>query len=117
MNSNNPEIRRKVPGNAALTDESHETIVSVPQTFDPLEAKKPSIEPILEAVHLKEDFPLRTIKLFGPTQAVHAVEDTSLALYPGKAIALVEVAKLLLPVCWGDCMSRQEERFTSMGSL
>src|SRR6266571_6243134 len=45
--------------------------------------------PVLQAVHLKKDFPLRTIRLSGPAQAVHAVEDTSLALYPGKATALV----------------------------
>jgi peptide/nickel transport system ATP-binding protein len=51
--------------------------------------EKLSKDPILEAVHLKKDFPLHAIKLFGPAQAVHAVEDTSLALYPGKATALV----------------------------
>ncbi len=45
--------------------------------------------PVLQAVHLKKDFPLRAIRLFGPAQTVHAVEDTSLALYPGKATALV----------------------------
>jgi peptide/nickel transport system ATP-binding protein len=89
MNSNNPEIGREVPGNAALTDELNETVVSMSQTFESFEAGKPSIEPILEAVHLKKDFPLRAIKLFGPAQAVHAVEDASLALYPGKATALV----------------------------
>ena len=46
-------------------------------------------EPVLEAVHLKKDFPLHGVQLFGTAQAVHAVEDTSLALYPGKAVALV----------------------------
>ena len=45
--------------------------------------------PVLQAVHLKKDFPLRAIRLFGPAQTVHAVEDTSLALYPGKVTALV----------------------------
>src|SRR5438552_13549095 len=44
---------------------------------------------VLQALHLKKDFPLRAIRLFGPAQAVHAVEDTSLALYPGKATAFV----------------------------
>jgi hypothetical protein len=38
------------------------------------------VEPILEAVHLRKYFPLRGIKLLGPQQVVHAVEDTSLAL-------------------------------------
>jgi peptide/nickel transport system ATP-binding protein len=45
--------------------------------------------PILEARHLRKYFPLRNIKLFGPKSVVHAVEDTSLALYPGRALALV----------------------------
>jgi peptide/nickel transport system ATP-binding protein len=89
MSSNNADIEREVPGNTALTDESNETNISVPQTFEPAREEKPSNEPILEAVHLKKDFTLRAIKLFGPAQAVHAVEDTSLALYPGRATALV----------------------------
>jgi ABC-type glutathione transport system ATPase component len=45
--------------------------------------------PILEAVHLRKMFPLSSLNLFGAKQAVHAVEDTSLALYPGRATALV----------------------------
>src|SRR5712671_4508873 len=46
-------------------------------------------EPILEAVHLRKLFPLRSLNLFGEKHAVHAVEDTSLTLYPGRATALV----------------------------
>src|SRR6266704_2480023 len=46
-------------------------------------------EPILEAVHLRKEFPLRKVNLFGPSRAVHAVEDASLALRPGIATALV----------------------------
>ena len=45
--------------------------------------------PILEAVHLRKMFPLRSWNLSGPKRAVHAVEDASLALYPGRATALV----------------------------
>src|SRR5438445_12175009 len=45
--------------------------------------------PVLEAVHLRKEFPLHTIKLFGPSRVVHAVEDASLALRPGHATALV----------------------------
>lgn len=45
--------------------------------------------PILEAVKLRKDFPVRALHWFGSPRAVHAVEDTSLALYPGKATALV----------------------------
>ncbi len=44
---------------------------------------------ILEAEHIRKLFPLRQARLFGPARAVHAVEDTSLALYPGRATALV----------------------------
>src|ERR1700730_6268797 len=49
----------------------------------------PTGAPILEARHLRKYFPLRGVKLFGPKSVVHAVEDTSLALYPGRALALV----------------------------
>src|SRR5712691_9404727 len=45
--------------------------------------------PILEAVHLRKMFPLHSWNLLGAKQAVHAVEDASLALYPGRATALV----------------------------
>ncbi len=45
--------------------------------------------PILEAIHLQKYFPVRKSKLFGLPAVVHAVEDTSLALYPGRALALV----------------------------
>ena len=46
-------------------------------------------EPILEAAHLRKEFPLHKLKLFGPPRMVHAVEDASLALRPGHATALV----------------------------
>src|SRR5436189_1252872 len=48
-----------------------------------------SIPAILEAVHLRKYFPLRQFNLSGASEAVRAVEDTSLALYPGRALALV----------------------------
>jgi peptide/nickel transport system ATP-binding protein len=89
MSSNNPEIRLEVPGNAAITEESTVASSGPLPTSMPSGEVHPPVTPILEAVHLKKDFPLRAIKLVGPAQAVHAVEDTSLALYPGKATALV----------------------------
>ncbi|HEY6410677.1 MAG TPA: ABC transporter ATP-binding protein [Ktedonobacteraceae bacterium] len=89
MSGNNAETQRVVPGNAATTDGANGITASAPQTFAPGEVVKPSGKPILEAVHLKKDFPLRAVRWFGPARAVHAVEDTSLALYPGKATALV----------------------------
>ncbi|HEU5383459.1 MAG TPA: ABC transporter ATP-binding protein [Ktedonobacteraceae bacterium] len=46
------------------------------------------LTPILEAVHLQKHFPVGQ-RLLGPSKVVHAVEDTSLGLYPGKATALV----------------------------
>src|SRR6266704_5507442 len=45
--------------------------------------------PILEAQHLRKIFPLRNLNFLGAQQSVHAVEDTSLALFPGRATALV----------------------------
>jgi len=89
MNSNNPEIGQEVPAHTAVTDDSHEAVAIGQQALASFGEEQPSSDPILEAVHLKKDFPLRAIKLFGAAQAVHAVEDTSLALYPGKATALV----------------------------
>src|SRR5579872_863845 len=44
---------------------------------------------ILEAEHLRKLFPLRQLNPFATTRAVHAVEDTTLSLYPGRATALV----------------------------
>jgi peptide/nickel transport system ATP-binding protein len=49
----------------------------------------PALSPALEARHLRKYFPLRQVSLFSKRRVVHAVEDTSLALYPGRALALV----------------------------
>jgi peptide/nickel transport system ATP-binding protein len=46
-------------------------------------------EPVLEAVHMRKVFPLRKLRFWGQERSVKAVEDTSLVLYPGRAIALV----------------------------
>jgi peptide/nickel transport system ATP-binding protein len=46
-------------------------------------------QPILETEHLRKIFPLRQGNPLGARLGVHAVEDTSLALYPGRALALV----------------------------
>ncbi len=45
--------------------------------------------PILEAVHLRKLFPVRSMNPLGAKRFVHAVEDASIALYPGHATALV----------------------------
>ncbi|MGZ3715180.1 MAG: oligopeptide/dipeptide ABC transporter ATP-binding protein [Ktedonobacterales bacterium] len=46
--------------------------------------------PILQADHLRKYFPVHGgLRIGGPKRVVHAVEDTSLALYPGHALALV----------------------------
>ncbi|HXX77449.1 MAG TPA: ATP-binding cassette domain-containing protein, partial [Ktedonobacteraceae bacterium] len=89
MSSNDLEAGHEVPGNTAVTEESNATSSGPLQTSASSGEVNPPVAPILEAVHLKKDFPLRAIKLLGPAQSVHAVEDTSLALYPGKATALV----------------------------
>jgi peptide/nickel transport system ATP-binding protein len=77
-------------------------------------------EPLLEAVHLRKEFPLRKVKLFGAPRAVHAVEDASLALRPGRATALVGesgsgkttvarlLARLYIPTA-GTIRYREEE--------
>jgi peptide/nickel transport system ATP-binding protein len=49
----------------------------------------PARPAVLEAIHLRKYFPLRQFNPFGQRNIVHAVEDTSLALYPGRALALV----------------------------
>ncbi|GCF08454.1 ABC transporter ATP-binding protein [Dictyobacter arantiisoli] len=46
-------------------------------------------QPVLEAVHLHKEFPINQMKLGSRSASVHAVEDTTLALYPGRATALV----------------------------
>jgi peptide/nickel transport system ATP-binding protein len=46
-------------------------------------------EAVLEARHLQKLFPLRRVNPFGAQRAVRAVEDSSFALYPGRATALV----------------------------
>jgi peptide/nickel transport system ATP-binding protein len=45
--------------------------------------------PILEAAHLRKLFPVHNLNPLRPKEAVHAVEDASLKLYPGRATALV----------------------------
>ncbi|HET8912191.1 MAG TPA: oligopeptide/dipeptide ABC transporter ATP-binding protein [Ktedonobacteraceae bacterium] len=43
----------------------------------------------MEAEHLSKVFPINQARFLGSARGVHAVEDTSLALYPGRATALV----------------------------
>ncbi|GCE26907.1 dipeptide/oligopeptide/nickel ABC transporter ATP-binding protein [Dictyobacter alpinus] len=45
--------------------------------------------PVLEAEHLRKEFPINGTNPFGAKKVVHAVEDASFALYPGQATALV----------------------------
>lgn len=45
--------------------------------------------PVLEAVNLRKYFPVRRLTPGAPKQVVRAVEDMSLALIPGQALALV----------------------------
>src|SRR5207302_8377921 len=63
--------------------------VEFPTMPDATGSEERTIAPILEAVHLRKYFPVRGVKLFGAKSVVHAVEQTSLALYPGRALALV----------------------------
>ncbi len=45
--------------------------------------------PVLEAEHLRKEFPVHRGTPFGPRRAVKAVEDVSLSLRPGRVTALV----------------------------
>ena len=60
-------------------------------TEQPLQqaSTQPKVQPILEAEHLRKEFPLHQTNVFGARRAVHAVEDATFALYPGRATALV----------------------------
>jgi len=61
-------------------------------------------QPILEAEHLRKIFPLRQANPLGTKQGVHAVDDASLALYPGRVMALVGESgrgKTTVSSCWG----------------
>src|SRR5579885_2017077 len=50
---------------------------------------EPTSGAILEARHLQKHFPLRQFNPFAPRRVVHAVEDASFVLYPGRVTALV----------------------------
>jgi peptide/nickel transport system ATP-binding protein len=45
--------------------------------------------PLLEAEHVRKEFPLRRARLFGPRRGVKAVEDVSLSLRAGRSLAVV----------------------------
>src|SRR2546426_7456405 len=45
--------------------------------------------PILEAEHLSKVFPIGQFNPFGSKRGIHAVEDATFALYPGRVTALV----------------------------
>src|SRR5215472_10404041 len=49
----------------------------------------PTGAPVMEAVNLRKYFPVRELRPGTARRFVHAVEATSLALYPGRALALV----------------------------
>ncbi|GCE14721.1 ABC transporter ATP-binding protein [Tengunoibacter tsumagoiensis] len=51
--------------------------------------KSGPVEPVLSVEHLKKYFPVRKMNPFAKPQAVQAVEDASLDLFPGQATALV----------------------------
>lgn len=50
---------------------------------------EPDTEPILIGEHLRKVFPVRATRLFGPQRGVQAVDDATVALYPGRATAVV----------------------------
>ncbi len=63
--------------------------MSTPHPSTSMRADFQRVEPVLEAVHLHKEFPINGLNPFAAKKAVQAVEDASLALYPGQATALV----------------------------
>ena len=51
--------------------------------------ERPDTNAVLEVEHLRKYFPVHQGNPFATKQVVHAVEDTTLSLYPGRATALV----------------------------
>src|SRR5947209_20243173 len=62
--------------------------MSVIQRFADVGYKRDSTVPVLQEIDLRKDFPVGQ-RLFGKVRSVHAVEDASVALYPGRVTALV----------------------------
>jgi peptide/nickel transport system ATP-binding protein len=56
---------------------------------DGIAAVKDDEVAVLEAEHLRKEFPVNDFRLFQKRRVVHAVDDASFALYPGQATALV----------------------------
>src|SRR6266702_6371047 len=54
-----------------------------------LTPEQDGLTPVLSAEHVRKMFPIRKVGFSRTPLQVHAVEDASLALYPGKAVALV----------------------------
>jgi peptide/nickel transport system ATP-binding protein len=65
---------------AAIPAGGTESVSALPQTLG---------APVMEAVDLRKYFSVRELRPGAPRRFVHAVESTSLALYPGRALALV----------------------------
>src|SRR5947209_512109 len=85
MNIENKEVTAKMSGGLG----EDKPLYLSPRQDSPTMDELVLAPAILEAVNLRKYFPLPQFKLFGPPSAVHAVEDTSLALSPGRALALV----------------------------
>jgi peptide/nickel transport system ATP-binding protein len=60
-----------------------------PNTIAPSTRETAQGVPLLEAEHVRKEFPLRRAKFFGPRRGVKAVEDVSLSLRPGRSLAVV----------------------------
>jgi peptide/nickel transport system ATP-binding protein len=73
----------------ATSDATPTAVENAAASLTPEFASGPLQSPVLEGNHLRKLFPLRQVSLGGPRRMVHAVEDASLALYPGRALALV----------------------------
>lgn len=78
-------VARHLPAQPALDDQ----LGPAEMVGHPPRDGAPTEPPVLEADHLRKDFPVHRGLSFGRRQAVHAVEDLSLSLRAGRVTALV----------------------------
>jgi len=74
--------------NASDTTSANQQLAALSLAAD-FASGPPKTPPVLEGLHLRKHFPLWQFGIGVTSNVVHAVEDATLALYPGRALALV----------------------------
>ncbi len=85
--ADSPTLDQFAAGYASMIEGRKSPMSALQQSTQPPTSESHTL-PVLEAIHLRKEFPIGQ-RLLGKARSVHAVEDTSLALYPGRATALV----------------------------